>query len=493
MALNRREFLFASMAASTLPGMASSKLGLRPLKPGEKRTIAMIGCGIQMRGALIPQFLDRRNAANVRIVAVNDCDKTRAAYCAEIVNKAYKNKNCRIVEDFRDIIKDPSIDMVCIATPDHWHAYICVEAMKYGKDVYCEKPLTWSVQEAKEIMKAETKYGRVFQTGSMQRSWPEFRNAVSLVRSGLIGNVHYIDANFGNANNKIGGCSQPMRFWDDPKNAAKEGAPNNDVDWIRWLGPATLRPYSDQLAPRGNHRFYPLFWRCDDDLASGYCGDWGAHHLDIAQWGLDMDKSGPFKVICSEEPHSTDLYHGGRRQFGAKMLFKKPYGTVELQHGAFNTWGTIFYGEKGIVAVNRRKIGVWLGTGPVKPTAEIRRQINKCTFMPSKMVIKGLANTFWKAIANMEKRFANEIKAAGVYKSTQHVRDFCECVESRKLPITSAEVGGRASILCVLMNMSYKYDTGFDWDPVKMEFANGTGKGLPLERPGDCNGWKVQA
>jgi predicted dehydrogenase len=495
MALNRRQFLFASMAATTLPTMASPKIGLRPLKPGEKRTIAMIGCGLQMRHTLIPQFLDKRNANNVKIVAVCDCDKTRAATCASLVNKAYKNNDCKIVSDFLDIIKDPTIDMVCIGTPDHWHAYMCVEAMKHGKDVYCEKPLTWSVQESNEIIKAEAKYGRIFQTGSMQRSSREFRDAVALVRGGLIGNVYYIDANFGNANNKIGGCSQPMRFWNDPKNAAKEGAPNKDIDWTRWLGPATLRPYSDQLAPRGNHRSFPLFWRCDDDLASGYCGDWGAHHLDIAQWGLDMDKSGPEKVICSTEPHSTDLYHGGRRQFGAKMLFKKPYGTVELQHGPFGTWGTIFYGEKGIVAVNRGKIGVWTNTGLVKPTPEIRKQINACTFMPEKMVIRGGVSRkpLNPALGQLEKVFASTIKEANVYNSAQHVRNFCECVESRKMPITSAEVGGRASILCVLMNMSYKYDIGFDWDPVKMEFANGTGKGLPLERVGDCNGWKVQA
>ena len=185
MNLNRRSFIFGSAAAVTLAGQATTKVGLRQLKPGEKRRVAMIGYGIQMRTALIPQFLQN----NVDIVAVCDCDKTRANAGAKQVNKARKNSNCKAVYDFREVLKDPSIDMVCIATPDHWHAYISVEAMKHGKDVYCEKPLTFTIDESKKVMAAQKKYGRIFQTGSMQRSWREFRAAVSLVRGGLIGDV----------------------------------------------------------------------------------------------------------------------------------------------------------------------------------------------------------------------------------------------------------------------------------------------------------------
>ena len=500
MNINRRHFIFGSAAAMTLAGYSTNKIGARPLKPGEKRNLAMIGCGIMQRG-LIKQFLDPNNAPNVRIVAVCDCDKTRAAAYAEIVNKGYGDDKCRIVYDFQEIVRDPSIDMVCIATPDHWHAYIAVEAMKHGKDVYCEKPLTYSVQETKELIEAERKYGRILQTGSMQRSWRGFRDAVSLVRGGLIGNVRYVDANFGIFNNKYGGPSQPVRFWDDPNNAAKEGAPNPDVDWVRWLGPAKMRPYSDQLAPRGTHKDCPLFWRCDDDIASGYCGDWGAHHLDIAQWGLDMDKSGPYRVIRSDEPYSTNPVHGGRRQFGARMLFKKPYGDVELCHGPFSLtgakygWGTVFYGDNGIVAVNRGKIAVWVGTGLVKPTLEIRKQIEKCSFMADKIVASsiGKGKKLNRELDLLEKKYAGVIKSAGLYYSEQHVRNFCECVETRKLPIASAEVGGRACTLCHVANMSYKHDVGFDWDPVKMEFANGTGHGISLMRPGDNNGWVVKA
>jgi predicted dehydrogenase len=505
MNINRRGFIFGTTAAAALAGCSTSKVGLRVLKPGEKRRAAMIGYGIQMRTALIPQFLDKTTGKNVEIVAVCDCDRVRAAAGAKQVNDFCKTNSCKAVFDFREVLRDPTIDIVCIGTPDHWHAYMSVEAMKHGKDVYCEKPLTFSIDEAKKVIAAQKKYGRVFQTGSMQRSWPVFRTAVSLVRGGAIGDVMFVDANYGRGGQKLGGPSHPVRFWDNPANAEKEGAPNPEVDWDMWLGPAKMRPYSDQLAPRGVNNFYPMFWRFDDDLGSGYNGDWGAHHLDIAQWGLDMDESGPFKIICSDEPCSKDLFHGGRRQFGMKMLFKKSYGMVELYHGPFGTWGTVFYGTKGVVAVNRGKIAVWKADGLVRPTAEIRAAL--ADMKP----VEGLAlvdasvgkdygtdaadkkdNKLDDVLANLSKLYAAEVKKAGLYVSSNQVQNFCECVESRQCTVSSAEVGGRSGVLCLLCNMSYQYDTGFEWDGDKMEIPEGKNPhGISTKREVYRNGWDI--
>ena len=353
-------------------------------------------------------------------------------------------------------------------------------------------------------MAAQEKYGRVFQTGSMQRSWPVFRTAVGLVRGGLIGDVMYVDANYGKGGQKLGGPSHPVRFFDVPENAKTEGAPNPDVDWKMWLGPAKMRPYSDQLAPRGVNKFYPMFWRFDDDIGSGYNGDWGAHHLDIAQWGLDMDKAGPYRVICSEEEHSTNPFHGGRRQFGMKMLFKKPYGDVELYHGPFGVWGTVFYGTNGIVAVNRGKIAVWVGTGLVKPDAAVRKALQDMTFMKDKVVGSSVGKDYGTdssdkkddvlagVLKDLEAKYGDVLRKAGLYVSPNQVQNFCECVESRKPTISPAEVGGRGATLCLLCNMSYQYDTGFDWDPVGMEVAGGNPKGISICRGGDCNGWQIR-
>ena len=501
MNINRRNFLLGSAAAATLAGCATNKMGLRPLKPGEKRAVALIGIGIQGRTTLLPQFLAQKN---VRVVAVCDCDKTRLADAKARVDKHYKDSACKAYADFRDVLADPEIDAVCIATPDHWHAYISVEAMKHGKDVYCEKPLTFSIDEAKKVIAAQEKYGRVFQTGSMQRSWRVFRTAVSLVRGGAIGDVKFVDANYGRGGQKLGGPSHPVRFWDVPANAATEGAPNPNVDWNMWLGPAKWRPYSDQLAPRGVNKFYPMFWRFDDDLGSGYNGDWGAHHLDIAQWGLDMDDSGPYKIVCSTEPYSVDLFHGGRRQFGMHMLFKskKDGSDIDLYHGPFGVWGTVFYGTKGIVAVNRGKIAVWAGTGLVTPTPEIRKALQDMTFLPQNVVAESVGkdygtdatvkkdNLLDKALDLLEKKYAAEIKKADLYVSPNQVQNFCECIESRKMTISPAEVGGRSGTLCLLCNMSYQYDTGFDWDGEKMELKGCNPKGISTKRL-DYRGWDI--
>ena len=507
MDLNRRNFLFGSAAAAALAGCATTKKGVRTLKEGEKPTVAIIGYGLRARD-LMREFLDLNDMCRVTVVC--DCDKVRLAAGVKRVNEFYAKKGienkCEAYADFRDVIKNPDIDMVCIVTPDHWHAYMSVEAMKAGKDVYCEKPLTFNVDESRKVMAAQKKYDRVFQTGSMQRCWPEFRTAVMIVRNGLIGDVKYVDANYGRGGQKLGGPSHPIRFFDEPEKAAAEGAPNADVDWNMWLGPAKWRPYSDRLAPRGMHKSYSqvMFWRFDDDIGTGYNGDWGAHHLDIAQWGLDADKSGPYKIIRSDEPHSTDLFHGCRRQFGMKMLFKKPYGDVELYHGPFGTWGTVFYGTKGIVAVNRGKIAVWTGAG-VKPTAEIRKQLGDASFKGMKLVAASIGkdygtdasskkdNKLEATLKTLVDHFKLDSAGVQIYKSTDRsqVRNFVEHYYDRKPTQSPAETGGRSAILCQLCNMSYVYDTGFDWNPEKNDFAGTNAKGISLTRDSYRNGWEV--
>ncbi len=509
MNLNRRNFLLGSVATAALAGCKSGAIPPRTLKPGEKANVAIIGLGQQGRDEMLPQFLDEYERG-AKITVCCDCDRDRREHAARRVNERYASRgivsDCRAVADFRDVLADPTIDMVCISTPDHWHAYMCVEAMKAGKDVYCEKPLTYTIDEARKVIAAQKKYNRVFQTGSMQRSWPVFRTAAMLVRNGFIGEVEYVDALYGGGG-KHGGPSQPMRFFDKPEDAEKENKLNKTLDWNMWLGPAKYRAYSDQLAARGVYNFYPMFWRFDDDIGTGYCGDWGAHHLDIAQWGMDMDQSGPYKIICSEEPHSANLYHGGRRQFGMKMLFKKPNGKdIELYHDRFGCWGTIFYGTKGVVAVNRGKIAMWEGTVG-KPTKEIRKALNDMAPVPGLKLIAAsvgkdygtvasqqVDNRLEATIQTLSKKYNLDKAAVQLYKSPNQITNFVECYFTRKPTISPAEVGGRSATLCGLCNLSYVYDTGFDWDGEKMDFPENSPSrklGISLKRDVYRNGWDV--
>lgn len=503
--------------------MSKTQLKTKPqAKKANLKRVAVIGMGIQARTMLLPQFL---NEEAVAVATICDCDKARREAGAKQANDFYKANrkelagSCKPEADFRKVIKDKAIDMVVIAVPDHWHAYMAIEAMKAGKDVYCEKPLTYSIDEAKLVMAVQKKTKAVFQTGAWQRSRREFRTAVSIVRNGLIGDVKYVDCNYGNAaaqdnadisnfHANLGGPSHPHRFycqWDDAarknQDIATESAPNPDVDWDMWLGPAPWSPYSDQCAPRGVNTFFPMFWRFDDNYATGYNGDWGAHHLDIAQWGLDLDKSGPVKIIRSDMPPSTNPLHGCRRQYGMKFVMSN--GT-EIYHNPFSTWGTVFYGTKGIVAVNRGKIAVWKGRG-IKPSDKTRRELADGTFKGMKQVAAFYGQDWGKdtnvkageglvtALDALDKAFKLDKAPVKLYFSNSQVHNFVECCATRKPTISPAETGARASILCGLCNISYVYDSSFDWDPRKNTFANGTGDPLWLKRAAYRNGWEPRA
>ncbi|MBR4653873.1 MAG: Gfo/Idh/MocA family oxidoreductase [Kiritimatiellae bacterium] len=510
MELNRRNFLLGGAAASLAAGhaLADAPKPPRTRAAGEKPTLALIGMGIQARG-LLHQFLGQ----DILVTGICDVDKIRRERGVQTVENYYQSRPvlkipkgvCRGYSDFREVLVNPGIDMVCVATPDHWHAYITVEAMKAGKDVYCEKPLTYSVEEARIVMEAEKKYGRVLQTGAMQRSSVEFRTACEIVRNGFIGDVRFVDTNFGQGTDAplLGGPSQPHRFFSDLKAATTEGAHNPDVDWNRWVGPAPWSPYSDKCAPRGVHDFYPMFWRFDDNYGSGYCGDWGAHHLDIAQWGLGMDDSGPVKVLCSKAPHSSNPIHGGRRQQDMQFVFAN--GAV-MQHNPFSTWGTVFYGTEGIVAVNRGLFAFWLGKG-VMPDAKVRAALANGSFdamrrvafwnfrkpkdkpdaKPSEFCDKSMLDAVNKAVKETDLKHAK----TKLYKSLNHPADFVARFLDRKSACSSAQVGGRSSILCQLCNISYIYDSSFDWDPAANTFANGTGDEHWLSRAYYRDGWKV--
>lgn len=482
MQTSRRSFLQAAAFASA-PLILPSRVWAQG---AGKPKMAFIGMGIQARG-LLGNFLNQ----DVHVVAICDVDKVRCQNAVERVDKFYKDHpdkgitgNCVGYTDFRKVIDRKDIEIVCVATPDHWHAYITIAALNSGKDVYCEKPLTYNIAEARAVMAAVKKSGRLLQTGAMQRSGFEFLTAAELVRNGVIGKITHVDCNFG-------GPSRPHRDYENMANAAKEGAPNPDVDFDMWCGGAPLVKYSDRLAPRGVHNFFPMFWRFDDLFGSGYCGDWGAHHLDIAQWGLGMDESGPVKVLKSECPKSTDPNLGFRRQEGVKLLFSNG---VVLQHNPFSTWGTVFYGTEGIVAVNRGKFAMWHGKA-VTPDAQVRSMVQKGTFDGCEKISfytrKDDGGSMGGAVHKARKAFLKDQKIK-LYKTRGgHPADLVQCNKTRQRPCSNEDVGGRSAILCHLCNIAYVRDFSFDWDPVKNTFANGTGDDAWLKRAEYRRGFTV--
>ena len=291
--------------------------------------------GTQSRG-LLGGFLGQ----DTQVLAVCDVDTTRREAAKQRVNQFYatqKNKAaaCAAYNDFRKIIDRKDIDAVCIATPDHWHAAITLAALRSGKDVYCEKPLTHNIHEAVEVMKAVDANQRVLQTGSMQRSMKEFRIACELVQNGCIGKIERVECSFGDP-------GRPCDLGEEPLEPG--------LDWNLWVGPAPMRPYHSVLSPRGVHKHFPA-WRAYREFGGGMVTDWGAHHLDIAQWGLGMDGSGPVEVRPPEKP-------GAKR--GAKLVYASGI-TVEHKDG----FGVHFFGAAGEVQVNRGKFTCKIGNDTI--------------------------------------------------------------------------------------------------------------------------------
>lgn len=337
---SRRSYLKWSAAATAsfvLPRLS------RAVEPGGRRVdansrlqVGLIGMGEIMRNSHLPWLAQ---SPRVEIVAACDVWPKRYTHCKEFLTEKVKVDRLpvwRETADAWEIFTDPTIDAVVIATPDHWHVSMCLAAMKHGKHIYCEKPLTRSMEESRILLDAFKETKIVFQTGLQQRSQYEHRfvDACEFIRNGRIGKVTdvYVDV------------PGPPVVYDLPEEDVPEG-----MDWARWLGPAPVRPYNQQLNTLGK---YPK-WRRYFDFASGSINDLGAHCFDICQWALDMDHTFPAKVT----------YNGGEdARKGSFLTYKNG---VHLHHakleGVKNGFGTSFVGTEGQLHINRRKL--WASEG----------------------------------------------------------------------------------------------------------------------------------
>jgi predicted dehydrogenase len=399
--------------------------------------MGFVGMGTQNRG-LLGGFLGQET----KVLAVCDVDTTRREAAKKRVDEYYAQKGeqgsqCAAYNDFRELIQRKDIDAVCIATPDHWHAIITVEALRAGKDVYCEKPLTHNIHEAVEVIRAVDATGRILQTGSMQRSSKEFRVACELVRNGAIGKVERVECSFGDP-------GVPCELGEEPMEPG--------LDWNLWVGPAPMRPYNSVLSPRGEHKHFPN-WRAYREFGGGMVTDWGAHHLDIAQWGLGMDDSGPVEALPPETPDAKR---------GAKLVYA---GGVTVEHK--NGFGAHFYGTEGEVQVNRGKFTFKRGNEMIASYtgSEEERKKTSCAAQ----------------VQIAERDFLTDAKIK-LYDSKNQLWDFLECVQSRKKPICHEQVGGRTAICCHLMNQAYYHGQKLKWDPAKFVFVDGTGDPAWLTR-----------
>ena len=305
--------------------------GSRYLAPSDIISLGFIGTGKQGRG-LTSSFL---NTNEVRIAALSEVYQAKAQLTLDRIKTHYE-KNTQlgalsdipVYQDFRELLNRKDIDAVVIATPDHWHAAMAVRAAEAGKDIYCEKPLSLTVREGRAMVNAARKYKKVFQTGSMQRSWPEFRQTAELIRNGYIGEVKSIKVNVG---------APPITY-----NLAEEKLPEG-LDWGKWLGPNESVVFNSELAPPISKDVFPN-WRLYREFGGGMVTDWGAHMFDIVQWSLGMDDSGPVEVSA---PDGKEI----------KFLTYKYENGITMTHEKWEWNNAIhFVGTEGEIKVQRKKI-----------------------------------------------------------------------------------------------------------------------------------------
>jgi predicted dehydrogenase len=330
--LSRRKFLNQAAILSSVMIVPRFVLGGKGYTaPSDKITLGFIGTGRQGSG-LVNNFL---KLDEVQVVAASDVYAAKLKNFTTKTNKFYADKTgapsydgCKSYEDFRELLALKDINAVVIATPDHWHAVHVIRAAEAGKDIYCEKPLSLTVKEGRAMVKAARKHERIFQTGSMQRSAPEFRQTAELIRNGYLGEIKTIKVS-------IGGGPLP---YDLPKEELPQG-----LNWDLWLGPNEYVHYNNQIAPAPGADIWAR-WRYYKGLGGGDLTDWGAHMFDIVQWSLDMDESGPTDII---PPNGNDVKF---------LTYKYGNGITMTQENFGKNHAIRFIGTEGELDVQRTKL-----------------------------------------------------------------------------------------------------------------------------------------
>ncbi|QNL49914.1 Gfo/Idh/MocA family oxidoreductase [Olivibacter sp. SDN3] len=325
--MERKEFIkkaiIGAAGITVLPRHVLGGQGF--LAPSDRINLGYIGTGKQnmyLLGAI-------NQCPETLVLAASDVDQHKLQSFAAAATTENKKKSAVSVAayaNYRELLERKDIDAVVIASPDHWHAQMVVDAAKAGKDIYCEKPLSLTVAEGRAMVSATKKYKRVFQTGSMQRSMKYFRDAVNLVRNGYIGQIREINVSIGKP---VVACDLPTMPVPDY------------LDWNAWVGPSLYRGYHPTLAPPlGDEEW--AGWRNYRGFGGGYVTDWGAHMFDIVQWALGMDDSGPVEFVPPQEPNAEE-----------GLYFRYANG-IQVNHKNWGSPNAIqFLGTDGTVEVAR--------------------------------------------------------------------------------------------------------------------------------------------
>ena len=412
---SRRRFLTTAAAGAAGVAVIPQLTGCKPKVTDDSIRLGFIGLG-QQSMFLLKGFMQ---VPGVRVVAGCDVYGIKRERFERRVNafheEAGTKAEVKTFEKFEDLLALEDIDVVVIAAPDHWHALIAMAACRAGKDVYLEKPMTFTINEGQELRKVVRETGRVFGLGSQQRSSPEFQHAVKLVQEGKLGKISLVNAYVG---------APPI-----PYNLPEEPIPA-DLNWDLWLGPLPGDiHYNSQLDPpisldpEENEKLWGA-WRWYKEMGGGFTTDWGAHMFDIAQWGLGMDKNGPVEISPIGD--------------GTEFIMWKYANGVTMTSEPFDenkTKGVKFIGEDGWIEVSR---GYFNASNP--------------EFMPPETEV-----------------------VEGPYETRiPHQVNFIEAVRSRQDPVVPVEIAHSSCTVCNLGNIACDLKKTVKWDPATETFVDDT-------------------
>jgi len=408
---SRRKFISASILSTVgLGAIPTLSFGNTNIAADTaKIRLGFIGVGRQAMGLLSNMMKNPM----VDVVAGADVYKIKLDRFKERVAKHYADEKrqapaLKVYADYKELLANPEVDAVVIASPDHWHAMMAIDACHASKDIYLEKPLTFTIHEGQELVKAVRSNGTVLAVGSMQRSAANFQHAARMVQKGMLGKVKQVLVN-------VGTPPHPKPY-DLPSQPVPAG-----LDWKTWTGPLPDIHYNEELDPpislnpEQNEKVWGA-WRWYKETGGGLMTDWGAHMIDIAQWGLGMDRNGPVEVIPATDSKPLTYNYAN----GIEMLI------TSFDEGR---QGVKFLGEKGFIKVSR---------------SQYDTDVQAC-----------------------ERTFSKDELAFG-----DHHVDFIDSVIKRKDPVVPVEIGHSSCTVCTIGNIAHEVGRPLKWDPIAQEFEN---------------------
>ncbi|MDC0378389.1 Gfo/Idh/MocA family oxidoreductase [Flavobacteriaceae bacterium] len=436
--MKRRNFITKVSATSAITFLAPSILPsgvYGKTKANNKINIGQIGCGRIARSHDMPGVMQYDNA---RLIAVCDVDINRMKDAKKLVEDYYNNKtgsnnavDVKMYEDYKELLLNKDIDAVVISTPDHWHAQPAIEAALAGKDIYLQKPTSLTVEEGRVLSDVIQKKATILQVGTQQRSMPQFRIAAELVRNGRIGKLHTV---------KIGLPGDPS----GPE-AFKMEVPSN-LNYDMWLGQTPLMDYTE-IGVHPKEGYSRPGWLRIEQFGAGMISGWGQHHYDSAAWGMDTELTGPVSVQAVAEFPKSGLWnvHG---DFMSRAEYENGI-TMYTSSGGY-TNGIKYIGSDGWIFVSR---------GSYTASASDPVAANKSS--------KALDASDPKILSSVIG--PNEIQ---LYKSDEQHGNWLDCIESKKPPISTVEIGHRACSVCLITHISMKLNRKLNWNPKTEKFIN---------------------